>query len=256
MKIGILQCDDVREELREQGFDNYPQMFKQRLHEVDPDLEFTVYRCLDGEIPERVDECDAFITTGSRYSALDDDPWIDALGKFMVKLVEARVPLVCICFGHQLLAKAMGGKVEKASVGWGVGVSQNTVNQKAGWMGDEAMTNVNLIVSHQDQVTEVPEGMTVMGGSDFCPVYFCLAGDSALTIQGHPEFSRAYSKALMEMRRGLIADDVIDAGMKSLDLRVDDCEVFRWIVQFMKQPTGEHMNSSSQPEQSKSASSA
>lgn len=233
MKIGILQCDRVRDSLREQGFDDYPESFIERFRAVDPALEFTVYRCLDGEMPPSVDDCDAYLCTGSRFSVLDDDAWIRELEAFVVALVEAHIPFVGICFGHQLLAKALGGTVEQASAGWGVGVSENTIERQP-WMGDDARADVNLIVSHQDQVTRVPEGMTVLGGSDFCPIYFCQVGGHALSIQGHPEFSRAYSRALMDVRRGIIPDEVLDRGAASLDRRVDDELVFRWMVRFFR----------------------
>lgn len=235
MKIGILQCDRVREVLREQGFADYPEVFIERFRAVDPTLEFQVYRCMDGELPGAVDECDGYVSTGSRFSVLDEDQWIRNLEAFAARLIEAKIPYIGICFGHQLLAKALGGKVARAEAGWGVGVSRNRIEGPQWWMGDEPLTDVNLIVSHQDQVVELPEGMRSIGGSDFCPIYFCKIDDHALTIQGHPEFSRDYSRALMEMRRGVIDSEVIEAGIDSLALRVDDHEVFRWMVRFLKE---------------------
>ncbi|KAA3625874.1 MAG: GMP synthase [Proteobacteria bacterium] len=235
MKIGILQCDSVRETLREQGFEDYSEMFIERFRRVDPALEFRVYRCMDNEIPSSVDECDGYVSTGSRFSVLDEEVWIRRLEAFVVALVEARVPYVGICFGHQLLAKALGGKVVRADVGWGVGVSENRIEAPQWWMGEEPLDEVNLVVSHQDQVVKLPEQMKTIGGSEFCPIYFCVVDDHALSIQGHPEFSRDYSRALMEMRRGLIPAKVIDDGIKSLELRVDDEETFRWMVRFFRE---------------------
>lgn len=234
MKIGILQCDSVREELREQGFDDYPDVFMARFRAVDPDLEFEIYRCMDGELPAAIDECDGYVSTGSRYSVLDDDPWIRRLEAFVVELIDARIPYIGICFGHQLLAQALGGRVERAEAGWGVGVSSNSIEAPRWWMGDEALSEVNLIVSHQDQVVDLPKRMQPIGGSEFCPIYFCVIDDHALSIQGHPEFSREYSRALMEMRRGLIPEPVIEAGIRSLELPLDDDTVFRWMVRFLR----------------------
>jgi GMP synthase (glutamine-hydrolysing) len=234
MKIGLLQCDTVRKVLREQGFPDYPEMFMKPFHEVDPELEFRVYRCMDGEIPADAGECDAYITTGSRYSVLDGDAWIRDLERFVALLVDRRIPFIGICFGHQLLAEALGGRVERAKVGWGVGVSENTIESPQPFMNGDELREVNLVVSHQDQVIDVPDSMRVLGGSEFCPNYFCAVGDHALSIQGHPEFSRDYSRALMEMRRGIIPDDVIEAGIASLAMRVDDREVFRWMVRFFE----------------------
>ncbi len=235
MKIGILQCDRVREALREQGFNDYPDMFMERLRAVDPDLDFAVYRCLDGEFPPDPAACDAYLCTGSRFSVLDPDEWIRELERFVVTLVEARIPYIGICFGHQVLAKALGGTVERAAVGWGVGVSENVIDEPQPWMEDDVLRDVNLVVSHQDQVTRVPDGMAVLGGSDFCPNYFCAVGSHALSIQGHPEFSLAFTRALMDIRRGIIDDAVLDKGVESLQRRVDDDAVFRWMVNFYRQ---------------------
>ncbi len=234
MKIGILQCDAVRESLREQGFEEYPVVFARRFRELDPDLEFAVYRCMDGEIPARAEECDAYVSTGSRFSVLDPDPWIRKLEVFVAELVERRIPYVGICFGHQLLAQALGGTVVKADAGWGVGVSENHIDGDFWWMGDDRLHDVNLIVSHQDQVSRVPPQMKVLGGSDFCPNYFCLVDDCALSIQGHPEFSRDYSRALMELRREIIPHEVVETGIASLEKRVDDLAVFRWMLRFLR----------------------
>ena len=238
MRIGILQCDRVRDALRDQGFEDYPEVFEKRFREVDPELEFLVYRCLDGELPHDPRACDAYISTGSRFSVLDSDEWIRALEKFVLGLLTEGIPYVGICFGHQLLAQAMGGTVVQADIGWGVGVSENRIGGDYWWMGDERLNDVNLIVSHQDQVSGIPDGMRVIGGSDFCPNYFCVVDDRALTIQGHPEFSRDYSRALMELRRGVIPDQVIEAGIASLDKRVDDHAVFRWMLRFLREAPG------------------
>ncbi len=235
MKIGILQCDAVRESLREQGFEEYPVVFARRFRELYPNLEFEVYRCMAGEIPHRIDACDAYVSTGSRFSVLDPDPWIRKLEVFVAELVARRIPYVGICFGHQLLAQALGGTVVKADAGWGVGVSENRIEGDYWWMGEDRLHDVNLIVSHQDQVSRVPPQMQVLGGSDFCPNYFCLVDDCALSIQGHPEFSRDYSRALMELRREIIPAEVIESGLRSLDKRIDDHAVFRWMLRFLRE---------------------
>ncbi len=236
VRIGILQCDNVRSVFREQGFDDYPKMFVDSFAKVASDFEFRVYRCVEGELPAEPGECDAYITTGSRFSVLDPDQWIRELELFVSRLVEVQIPFVGICFGHQLLAQAMGGKVAQAKAGWGVGVSENVIDKRHWWMADDERLDTNLIVSHQDQVVETPEVMVVLGGSEFCPIYFCGIGSHALSIQGHPEFSREYSRALMEYRRNIIPADVIEAGLASLANRVDDETVFSWIANFLRGP--------------------
>ena len=234
MKIGILQCDEMREIFLEQGFADYPDMIEAGFQDINAPFEFRVYRCLDGEIPGSTAECDGFITTGSRFSVLDEEPWMLELEAFLRKLVAEKVPFVGICFGHQMLAKALGGQVENADAGWGIGVSFNRLDLRHPDLPEQAGTELNLIVSHQDQVTRLPEQMKLLGGSDFCPNYFCAIGDHALTIQGHPEFSRDFSDALMEFRRNIIDEAIIDAGKRSLEARVDSRLTFEWMSNFFQ----------------------
>ncbi|MFT5114627.1 MAG: GMP synthase-like glutamine amidotransferase [Parasphingorhabdus sp.] len=232
MKIGVLQCDHVRAALRQQGFEDYSTVFNHRLKHTQPDIEVVNYACVDGEIPADVHECDGYISTGSRYSVLDDYEWIQNLEDFIVDLVDASVPYFGVCFGHQLLAQALGGKVVRADAGWGIGVSKNVIGAPQPWMGDEIRSEVNMMVFHQDQVVELPAEVQILGGSEFCPIYFCQMGDSVLTTQGHPEFSVDYSRALIELRRDIIAAPVVEAGMESLQKPVDGDLLFRWILNF------------------------
>jgi len=234
MKVGILQCDIVRDVFRDQGFEDYPSMIQAGFQEIGADFEFETFCCVNGELPADVSACDAYITSGSRFSVLDPDQWIRNLEQFVLQLVEAKVPYVGICFGHQLLAQAMGGLVEKADVGWGVGVSINELKQPhAALLRQSEDGQIRLIVSHQDQVTQVPTELSCIGGSDFCPNYFFTLDDHVLTIQGHPEFTREYSNALMEFRRDIIPEDVVNMGQKSLQGRVDRELVFEWISSFI-----------------------
>lgn len=233
MRIGLLQCDDVDEKLQPRH-GNYPEMFERLFTRVDPTLEFQVWRCLDGEIPGDVDAVDAWLTTGSKYGANDGDGWIEALGGFVRELWAAGKPLVGICFGHQVIAKALGGEVVKSERGWGVGMSFNRLTERAAWM-DPWQEGLDLVVSHQDQVSRLPAGAVVLAASDFCPVYVMQVGEIFLGVQGHPEFSKAYSADLMELRRGKIPGNRVREGQASLNAPVDDQLMVRWILNFMRQ---------------------
>jgi len=233
MRIGLLQCDDVDEQLQSRH-GNYPEMFERLFTSVDPTLEFKVWRCLDGEIPNDIDAVDAWLTTGSKYGANDGDAWIESLCGFVRELWVAGKPLVGICFGHQLIAKALGGEIVKSERGWGVGMSFNRLTERAEWM-DPWQEGLDLVVSHQDQVSRLPEGATVLAASDFCPVYVMQVGESFLGVQGHPEFSKAYSADLMERRRDKIPGNRVREGQASLNAPVDDQLMVRWILNFMRQ---------------------
>jgi GMP synthase (glutamine-hydrolysing) len=208
-------------------------MFEALFHRVDPTLEFRVWRCLDGEIPDDVEAVDAWMTTGSKFGVNDGLPWIAELEAFVRELWAAGKPLVGICFGHQLMAKALGGEVAKSGKGWGVGLSFNRVTERADWM-TPWQPGLDLVVSHQDQVERLPPDTRVLAGSDFCPFYLLQVGELFLGVQGHTEFSKAYSRDLMALRRELVGDERVRQGEASLFAPVDDTLMVRWILEFMR----------------------
>jgi GMP synthase-like glutamine amidotransferase len=231
MRIGILQCDDVTEALQAKH-GNYPMMFTRLFEGLDTELAFSVYRVIDGIYPSSVDECDAYITTGSRYGVNDDEAWVIQFKHFIVKLYACKKKLIGICFGHQMMVKALGGEVIKSPKGWGVGVATSMITQNKTWM-DGAAEAISLVVSHQDQVSELPDDTEIIAASDFCPFYMIQINDHFLGVQGHPEFSKSYSEDLMNARRDRIPHQRVEIGIESLSLPVDDKLVTRWLVNFL-----------------------
>ncbi|WP_151703455.1 glutamine amidotransferase-related protein [Nitrincola alkalilacustris] len=232
MKIGILQCDHVLEKFQPEH-KNYPEMFINLFSKVDPTLSFEVFDVQLGEYPTHIDHCDAYLITGSRHGVNDGHDWIDTLIDWIRVLHQQRKKLLGICFGHQAVATALGGQVIKSPKGWGIGVSKNRIDESRPWMTPEK-DRLNLIVSHQDQVIKLPEGAQVLASSDFCPYYMLQIDNHILTVQGHPEFSKAYSHDLMENRREIIPLQCIMEGLASLNSEVDDIEVVTWMVNFLR----------------------
>ncbi len=234
MKLGILKTDAVRPEWVPE-FGEYPDMFIQLLGEVDPELEFRVYDVEQGEYPTDIDEVDAYLITGSKSSVYDDKPWIAVLMDFVRELDRRRKKLVGICFGHQLVAQALGGKTEKSPKGWGVGLHSHRFNVAPRWHDGEAL-DFDILVSHQDQVVSNATGARVLAGSEFCENAVCQIGNHILTFQGHPEFVPEYSREIMEFRRGMIGEQTYIDGVASLAAGPQRERVARWILNFLREP--------------------
>lgn len=188
MKIGILQAGRSPDEIQDIHGD-YDQFFVRYLG--GRGFEFENYPVLDGVFPNSPQDADGWLITGSRFGAYEDHDWIPPLEEFLRKVYAQDVPIVGICFGHQILAQALGGKVEKFEGGWAVGPKKYTSDR----FGEQ-----NIIAWHQDQIVARPSGATLAGTSEFCENAILVYGDKALTIQSHPEFSGKFLTDLLATR--------------------------------------------------------
>ncbi len=232
LTIGILKTDDVRPQLVDE-FGEYPAMFAQLLNAVDADLNFRTYEVQRGDLPQDVDEVDAYLITGSKTSVYEPQQWIADTEDFLRKAHSAKKKMLGVCFGHQLLAQALGGKTVKAEQGWGLGVHQYQLSEAAGDYGSEG-EQFSMLVSHQDQVVENVPGAQVLASSDFCPNAMIKVDDHILSFQAHPEFTKHYSESLLTLRREVFGDDNVDKALDSLASDVSFDRVTNWMVQFFR----------------------
>lgn len=235
--VGILETGRPPESLAG-TFSSYPDMFAQLLGVHAPDdWDFQYFRALDGELPQSITACDAWLVTGSKFGAYEDLPWIHNLRDFLARAYQGGQPIVGICFGHQILAEALGGKVIKSDKGWGCGVHQYEWAENPDWMPDGGSGKPDFAIQayHQDQVVDLPEDARVIARSEFCDYAALAYKDQALTFQGHPEFASDYSQALLQSRRGdTLPVDVADAALATMDDPLDSPAIGHGIVRFLQ----------------------
>jgi GMP synthase-like glutamine amidotransferase len=238
LRIGILQTDRVVEPLRSRHGD-YPELFAAIFTAAAASLDdavlpsFLGFDVVAGEPPDAPTACDAWVITGSAASVYDGHPWIGRLEGFLRAVRAAEVPLLGICFGHQLVAQAFGGRVEKAATGWHVGQHPLHLSRREPWMRPAA-DRLLLPASHQDQVVELPPGAVLLGGHATCPVGAFRLGRSILCVQGHPEFTAAYGQDLVALRRERVGAELAEAGLRSYRTPGDQLRATRWLLEFVR----------------------
>jgi GMP synthase-like glutamine amidotransferase len=194
-------------------------------------FDWALYDARAGTLPARPEECDGYLITGAAAGVYDLEPWIGETETFL-REAKGKAALVGVCFGHQLMAQAFGGKVIKSPKGWGVGLHRYEVRGRRPWM--DAAPSIAAPASHQDQVVEAPPHTTVLASSDFTPLGMLAYDDQpAISIQLHPEFEPAYAEALIELRRGRYEEGQADAAIASLTEPDDRARLGRWIGSFL-----------------------
>jgi len=242
MLIGILETGRVPEDMvAEHG--RYPAMFQDLYQSVDPAVQVRSFAIIDNQFPERPDMCDAWLITGSKFGVYDDEVWIEPLKAFLRETRAARVPIIGICFGHQIMAEAFGGRAQKSDQGWGCGVHDYSVATRPDWM-TAAGPAFSMHAMHQDQVTAVPDDATVLASSPFCQNAMIAYGDTqtpdAISIQPHPEFAMPYARDLVELRAGtLIPPERSKPAMESFGRPVDNTAFVRWSLAYLRKVLGD-----------------
>lgn len=222
MLIGILQTGHAPDDLRAQSGD-YPEMFQNLL--AGHGFSFRTWDVEHMEFPASATQADGWLITGSRHGVYEEHPFIAPLEDFIREARTAGRPVAGICFGHQIIAQALGGKVEKYAGGWAVGPQQYDFDGEI----------ITMNAWHQDQVTRLPDGAEVIAGNDFCRYAGMVHGDTVLTVQAHPEFSDAFVQGLMDTRgKGVVPDDLMDDARARLGQTNDAAAIGDRIAAFFK----------------------
>lgn len=237
MKIGLLNCYhwDGDANSYQSAYSGFWYAYLKPF--LQSDWSLRVFELPQGEFPEDTSVCDAWIIGGSAKSCYEDDPWILTLQDWVRQLHAESRKLLGVCFGHQIIALALGGAVARSPKGWGVGVRAFQFTKTPTWyQADQQawMQNAKLIFSHRDQVERLPEPAQCIAADPFCPIQSFVVSDHIFTLQGHPEYTADYARARLVMREPLIGKAVCDEAQQSLSQPPHTREFANMITQFLQ----------------------
>ncbi len=233
MQLTIIQTGDVPAPLAGR-FGPYPDMFRRMFDLTGAAFDYDTVRAHDGAPLPDPAGLEAILITGSAAGVYDDLPWLEPLRQFIRSAYAARTPTIGICFGHQIMADALGGDVRKSEKGWGLGRHVYGVRRRPALLGT-APDALAVACSHQDQVIAPPADADVILASEFTPNAGLLyRNGAAISLQPHPEFDDDYARALAQLRRGRAPDAVVDAALASLSTPSHSADVSRYLAAFLQ----------------------
>jgi GMP synthase-like glutamine amidotransferase len=231
IRLAILDADTLYEPLRKE-YGSYGLMFIDLLTASGANWDMQIYPVIQGTYPASLDAFDVCLITGSKFDSFADDAWIVQLREYVKTLHALKKPMVGVCFGHQLLAHALGGRTERSSTGWGLGVMAYPVLERPAFVSGPDI--VRLIISHQDQVRALPADARLLMSNEFCPYAAFYIPHLVLALQGHPEFSRQYALDLLSHRESRLPADAVAHARQTLQSDHDGLLTGQWIRRFVE----------------------
>jgi len=232
--IGILQCGALDEDIQD-PYGDIPDMVVSAFLRNDPGIQFSMFDAINDELPE-LDSCDAFLLTGSTSSSYERTPWILTLEDFVREAARTGKKMLGICFGHQLITQALGGKVEPCERGWALGTGFYELTTQKSWM-NPPLGKLDILVLHRDQVSSIPAKSKVIAQSQFCPYFMLQHGTNILTTQGHPEFTPEILRHLTDANIDNFTSNKIREALTSLNASIDSDVLVNWMINFINKET-------------------
>ncbi len=236
MHIAVLDANTDRSALAARNVSEM-EKFRALLAPTAPDWTVAAVKVDEGVFPDTLAGFDGIIISGSPASARDSDPWVGQLQALIRDAVAQDIPVFGACFGHQVIAAALGGEIGYNPHGWELGRVETRTHSPAPWM-DADCPVVALHAAHKEQVTVLPPGARVLGGTDLVPHGPLAIGDRIFTTQYHPEITTAFMAELIEEMDGTVESTVTDRARQGLPQDVNDAAMARWIANFFNQTKG------------------
>jgi len=235
LKIGILDSDHLSPAVIKRYGCYSDQFIKflsplQQQHQLE--MTFNHYNVFEKKYPSAIHDNDVYLFTGSQYSSYDNLDWIHKLQEYVQELHTNKIKIIGICFGHQIIAQSLGGKVAKNKRGWEIGVTATHVVNRMDWMKPVREFFFNL-VSHQDEVIQLPEDAINFVSTNLCEYSGFTIGNHILTFQGHPEFNKQYLKLIIRLQSNHLSTEQRKNARQSLKQSLDTELMRRWIANFI-----------------------
>ena len=234
--IGLILCDQLRDQFSS-DFPDYETMFKTAFEEKPQKFSWKTFDAVTGEFPKDLDSCDGYLISGSRSSVYEEKKWMLSLENFINKLNRNNKPTVGLCFGHQIMAKALGGTVTCAPEGWGIGFARCSVNSGISKGQLPLPKELTVGVCHRDQVVRLPTGATNIGSTPHCNNFLIQFTPKMVGFQGHPEFEPAYISALIEETKNLLTPQEYFVALQSKRNAPDNQLIRKAITRFLTKRT-------------------
>jgi len=231
IKLGILQVNHDKTIEVGDAFPDDAHRFRDLFDSQEQRYRYRVYMTIGGELPEDINEQDAYLITGSPLSVLDNHIFTDALMDFIRRCDAAKKPLVGACFGHQAIALALGGKVERMEAGYNIGIEDTQFHSHKPWMNPNR-DRLAMFVFHEDEVSKLPDGCELLGSNSACKIASFAKGNHIMTTQAHPEFTHAFMNCVLNYTESKLPSGIPSAAKISMG-RQDEGEIFAsWCTRF------------------------